>query len=97
MQQPSVKVREYYRYNYRYSPSTTNSTFYGQCLFPLRNLKVEYSEGLLYNIGAECVISCFRREVDDNCAPLGYYAASSGNFLPTFRDNQSIPSSKVKT
>jgi len=22
-----------------------------------------------------------------NCALLGYYAASSGNFLPTFRDN----------
>jgi len=22
----------------------------------------------------------------ENCALLGYYAASSGNFLPTFRD-----------
>jgi len=38
IQQPSVKVREYCRYNYRYSLSTTNSTFYGQCSFPLRNL-----------------------------------------------------------
>ena len=28
-----------------------------------------------------------------NCALLGYYAASSGNFLPTFRDNLSVPSS----
>ena len=26
-------------------------------------------------------------EVDDNCAPLGYYAVSNDNFLPTFRDN----------
>ena len=25
-----------------------------------------------------------------NCALLGYYAASSGNFLPTFRDNLSV-------
>jgi hypothetical protein len=31
-----------------------------------------------------------------NCAVLGYYAASSGNFLPTFQDNLSVPSSGVK-
>jgi hypothetical protein len=29
----------------------------------------------------------------DNCALLGYYAASSGNFFTTFRDNPSVPSS----
>jgi hypothetical protein len=34
--------------------------------------------------------------IDENCALLGYYAASSGNSLPTFRDNLSVPSSKVK-
>jgi hypothetical protein len=33
-----------------------------------------------------CVISGFRHEVDDNCPLLVYYAASSGNLLPTFRD-----------
>jgi hypothetical protein len=38
-------------------------------------------------------ISGFRREVAQKCELLGYYAASSGNFLPTFRDNASIPSS----
>ena len=27
---------------------------------------------------------------------MGYYAASSGNRLPTFRDNLSVPSSRVK-
>ena len=32
----------------------------------------------------------------DVCALLGYYAASIGNFLPTFRDNLSVPSSGVK-
>jgi len=36
-----------------------------------------------------CVISGLRREVDENCALLGHYTASSGNFLRTFRDNLS--------
>jgi hypothetical protein len=34
--------------------------------------------------------------IDENCVVLGYYAASSGDSLPTFRDNLSVPSSKVK-
>jgi len=42
------------------------------------------------------VILGFRREVDENCALLGYYAANSGNLLSTFRDNLSVPSSGVK-
>ena len=40
-----------------------------------------------------CVTSGFRREVDETCTVLPHYAASSGNFLPTFRDNPSNPSS----
>jgi len=32
------------------------------------------------------VLPGFRRGVDQNCALLGYYAASNGNSLPTFRD-----------
>ena len=32
-------------------------------------------------------ISGFRRQVAENYALLGHYAASSGKFLPTFRDN----------
>jgi hypothetical protein len=39
------------------------------------------------------VISSFRREVDENCVLLSYEAASSGNFLTTFRENLSVPSS----
>jgi hypothetical protein len=31
------------------------------------------------------------------CALLGYYAPSCGNCLPTFRDNVSVPSSRVKS
>ena len=42
-----------------------------------------------------CVTSDFRRQVDENCALVGSYAESSGNFLPTFRDNLSVPPSRV--
>ena len=42
---------------------------------------------------AVCVISGFLHEVAENCAVLGYYAASSGNFLRTFQDYLSVPSS----
>jgi hypothetical protein len=41
-------------------------------------------------------LSGFRREVDENGAFLGYYAAYSGNSLPTFRDNILVPSSRVE-
>jgi len=40
-------------------------------------------------------MSGFRRQVDENCVLLGYYAASSGDFVPTFRDNLSILSSRI--
>jgi hypothetical protein len=40
------------------------------------------------------VISGFLREVDENCTLLGYYAESSGNFVPKFQDNLSVPSSE---
>jgi hypothetical protein len=43
------------------------------------------------------LISGFRRDVDEICGLLGYYAASCGNCLPTFRDNVSVPSSRVTT
>ena len=42
------------------------------------------------------MISHFCREVDENYALLGYYAASSGNFLPAFRNKLSVPSSGFK-
>jgi len=38
-----------------------------------------------------CVISGYRRLVDENCALLGYYAASGGNSLQMFRYNLSAP------
>jgi hypothetical protein len=42
------------------------------------------------------VVSGFLSDVDKNLALLGYYAAQSGNFLPTYRPNISAPSSTVK-
>jgi len=42
------------------------------------------------------VISGSRREVDENYALLGYYAASSDNALPTFRDNLWVTSPGFK-
>jgi hypothetical protein len=42
------------------------------------------------------VVSGVRRDVDETCCILGYYAASSGSPLPTFWDNISVPSSRVK-
>jgi hypothetical protein len=41
------------------------------------------------------VISGFRREVDENFALLGNYTAYSDNYVPTFRDNLSVPSSRT--
>jgi len=41
-------------------------------------------------------ISYLCLEVDEHCLLLGYYAACSGHSLPTFRDNLSVPSSRVK-
>jgi hypothetical protein len=42
------------------------------------------------------VLSGFRHDVDEICALLGYYAALSRTSVLTFRDNLSVPSSRVK-
>ena len=42
------------------------------------------------------MISDFRRNVDEICALLGSYAMYSDNSLQTFRDDFSVPTSKVK-
>jgi hypothetical protein len=42
------------------------------------------------------VISHLRRDVDEICLLLGYYAASCGNCLPTFRDNACVLSSRAR-
>jgi len=44
------------------------------------------------DIGVE-MISGLWRKVDENNTLPGYYPVTSGNFLPTFWDNQPVPSS----
>jgi hypothetical protein len=44
----------------------------------------------------EPVTWSFRRDAGELCVLLVYYAASNGNPLQTFRDNVSVPSSRVK-
>jgi len=48
-----------------------------------------YVQCMHTNLLSQCVIAGFRREVAENSVVLGYYAASSCNFLPTFRDKLS--------
>jgi hypothetical protein len=43
------------------------------------------------------MISGFCHNIDKNCSVMGYYAAGSGNFIPTFQDNLSMPSSGFKS
>jgi len=43
----------------------------------------------------QCVISGIHHEVEEIYALLGYYGPYSGNSLPMFRYNLSVPSSKV--
>jgi len=47
------------------------------------------------NHSLTCVISGFLGALNVNCVLLGCYAASNVNFLPMFRDNLSVPSSRV--
>jgi hypothetical protein len=42
------------------------------------------------------MISSFRHEVDDYCVLLAYDAAGDRYFLPTFLENLTVPSSRVK-
>jgi hypothetical protein len=42
------------------------------------------------------MFSGFRRIADEISAVQGSYAACSGNYLPTLRDNLSVPYSRVK-
>jgi hypothetical protein len=49
------------------------------------------------NVGITASGTFFVQVYIGSCALLGYYAAGSGNSLPTFRKNLSVPSLRVKT
>jgi len=55
----------------------------------------DHSLFVIFERFSSCEISGFRREVEENCALLPRYAASSGNSLTTFRDNLLVPSSSL--
>ena len=38
-----------------------------------------------------CLRTLSERPLSEHCGLLGYYAASSGNSLPTFRGNRCVP------
>ena len=69
-------------------------------LYVLCGLMLKNCFGLYYNCETECcnlyVISGFQHEGDKKCTLLSFYAASCGNFLPMFRDNLSVPSSRSR-
>jgi hypothetical protein len=45
--------------------------------------------------GSKTVLNKLNYNYSENCALLGYYVAISNNSLPTFRDNLSVPSSRI--
>ena len=51
---------------------------------------------IMGNKEKSCVISGFRHDVGETCTVVEYYAALSGSSVPIFRDNVSVPSSRVK-
>jgi hypothetical protein len=64
-------------------------------VYPMLPSRAQFKH-LIQTLSNLCVTSGFRRNVDDICALLGFYAVCSGNSVPKFRDNLSAPSSRVK-
>ena len=50
-----------------------------------------------YELYQTWVTPGFRGEVVENCALLGYHTTYYGNYLPTFRDNLSVPFSRASS
>jgi hypothetical protein len=68
----------------------------GEVAFRLQNSQTVPTKGKRSKHITKLILG-FRRYVDDNCVLLEYYEASCGNYLPTFRDNLSVPSSRFKS
>jgi hypothetical protein len=66
---------------------------------PIRTWSLQASSSVGTEGSSNKGLSDFRpppRPVYEICALLEYHAASSGSSVPTFRDNLSVPSSRVK-
>jgi hypothetical protein len=55
------------------------------------------TQNMNFNMPQPCVVSGFRHDVAEICGHLGYYTVLSGSCVPTFRDNLSVPSSRILT
>jgi hypothetical protein len=64
-------------------------------LIPKVNVFFPSVRGLLMILHIYVILD-LRREVDEICALLRDYAECSDNSLPTFRDNLSVPASRVE-
>jgi hypothetical protein len=64
---------------------------------PWRNPEISYLHiPVIYSSLPSHLLAHKQTKHAENCALIDYYAASSGNFLPTFRDNLSALSSGFK-
>jgi hypothetical protein len=71
------------------------------CYKPHRSIRHRYVDQditVLYRVTGQQFVHCsgMNMYVTEICGLLGNYTASCGNYLPTFRDNVSVPSSRVK-
>ena len=71
---------------------------WGECLDRLRHFRISLEEELrsVQSLSLSLSLSSSSSSLVENYALLGYYTASSRNFLTTFRNNLLVPSSGVK-
>jgi hypothetical protein len=72
----------------------TQTLFHWRAVRPFHDASARNNELGLTQV--QCMVSSFCCDVDLNCALLGYYALSGGNFLSMFLNNLWVPSSRVK-
>ena len=86
---PEGRISQY-QHTLRNVPEERNSK-----TAPWRNPEISYLHiPIIYSsLPSHSLINKQNKQIKhaENCAILGYYAASSGNFLSTFRDNLSVP------
>jgi hypothetical protein len=74
---------------------TATYSSYGNKCYIIKFI-IHHASSYFTGIHVSFMISGLLRDVHDICALLGYYAASSGNPLPTFWGNVSVSSSRDK-
>jgi len=94
---PSQEIRRitiipvFYSCDYHRSPLIS----FVSHMFPIHGSVTRCFFKIRFDRIATYEISGFRREVEENCTFLGCYTAFSGNLVQTFRENLSVPTSKI--